>query len=103
MIRIPRMRIEFEDKELLELLKRKKSPKGIPPEVLISFQKKVKIIQSAKNQLDIRQIKGLRLEKYNDDKHSIRLNRSWRMMLMFLNDDEGELVVIIEINNHYGD
>jgi plasmid maintenance system killer protein len=97
------MRVEFEDRELIELLECRKPSKGIPPEVLKSFQKKVKIIQRAKSQLDIRQFKSLHLEKIEEDKHSIRLNRSWRMILRFLVDSEGDLVVIIEINNHYND
>lgn len=100
------MQIKFEDKALIELLKCTRTPKGIPPEVLRHYQKAIGIIRAARDQRDIRAHKSFHLEKmpeYCDDCYSIRLSGKWRIILLFENDGNENIVVILEMNNHYGD
>lgn len=100
------MRIVFEQKYLIDLLECKRTPKGIPPEILKKYQKAIKIIHAAKDQRDIRALKSFHLEKmteFSDDRYSIRLSGKWRLFLLFESDEKEGIVVIIEMNNHYGD
>ena len=100
------MQIYFENKDLLELLKNKKPPKGIPPDVLKSYQKTIEIIKAAKDQRDIRAYKSFHLEKmkeFPDGRHSIRLTGKWRLFILFENVKNENCVVVISMNNHYGD
>jgi toxin HigB-1 len=100
------MQIKFKDKDLIELLKCTRKPKGIPPEVLRHYQKAIGIIRAAKDQRDIRAQKGMRLEKmpeFCEDCYSIRLSKKWRLFLLFENDGNENIVVILDMNNHYGD
>jgi toxin HigB-1 len=84
------MQIEFEDKDLIELLKLSRPQKGIPPEVLRHYQKAIAILKAARDQRDIRAQKSFHLEKmtgYKDDRYSIRLSRKWRLYLLFESRD----------------
>lgn len=100
------MRIRFEDRTLIDLLQCKNPPQGYSVEVLRAFQKAIGIIKNAKDQRDIRAVKSFHLEKmreYRDDRFSIRLKRKWRLFIRFENDVNGNLVAVIDMNNHYGD
>jgi len=50
-------------------------------------------------------MKSLHFEKLKSSRnqYSMRLNKSWRLMLTFEKNKDGKTVVIIEINNHYGE
>jgi proteic killer suppression protein len=100
------MQIEFKDKDLIDLLTRSRPPKGIPPEVLRHYQKAIVIIKAARDQRDIRAQKSFHLEKmtgFKDDRYSIRLSKSWRVFLLFESRGNDTIVVILDMNNHYGD
>ncbi len=97
------MKIFFEDKNLIELLRQKTPTKGISIELIKSFQKVVSILKAARDQRDIRVNKGLRLEKvkkYHDGRYSIRVTRCWRLYLKFESIENENVVIIMDMNNH---
>lgn len=69
------------------------------------FIKRVRTIEAATDERDLRALKSLHFEKLKGgkDRYSMRLNDAWRLILTFEKDKDGKIVVIIEINNHYGD
>lgn len=99
------MYFRFEKRTLEDLYTIDKGKEKYPEEVVKAFRRAVRRIEAAQNESDLRSCKGQRLEKMKGEKdlHSIRLNRAWRLMLRFEHDEEGKIVVILEMNNHYGD
>lgn len=77
-----------------------------PAEVLLRFKQRIFQISAAKNLQDLRAVKSLHLEKLKESrfngKYSIRLNRAYRLIFSIKNEKIIEIVVIEEINNHYG-
>ena len=63
------------------------------------------MIEAATDERDLRALKSLHFEKRkgSGNRYSIRLNQAWRLLLTFEKDKDGKVVVIIEINSHYGD
>lgn len=99
------MRIEFEDDQLRRLYE---DPDFHAPrlgrDVVKAFRKKVGFIVSAASELDLRNFKSLHFEKLQGDRsgqHSIRLNDQWRLILRLDSDDEGRVVVIIELVDYH--
>ncbi len=82
-----------------------KSP--YPDEVLKAFKKRVAQIKQARTTADLRQIKSLHFEKLKgkkyEDKYSLRLNISYRLIFRIENNEISKLEIILieEINNHY--
>jgi plasmid maintenance system killer protein len=82
-----------------------KSP--YPNEVLMAFKKRLFQIKQANNTLDLRNNKSLHFEKLKEKryegKHSIRLNKAYRLIFRIENNQSTrlEIICIEEINNHY--
>ncbi len=98
------MLVRFQSKALERLYTEGKGKKDYPPEVVDLFVKRVRAIQGASDERDLRRMKSLHLEKLEgrSGEHSIRLNLSWRLTLQFETSADGKTVVIIELSNHYG-
>jgi proteic killer suppression protein len=77
-----------------------------PAEVVLKFRQRIFQISEAKNVQDLRTIKSFHLEKLKEprfkDKYSIRLNKAYRLIFSIKHEKVIEIVVIEEINNHYG-
>lgn len=73
--------------------------------IVEAFIRRVRAIEGAADERDFRAMKSLHFEKFKSSKnrYSMRLNKSWRLILTFEKDKDGKTVVIIEINNHYGE
>ncbi len=69
------------------------------------FLRRVRSIEAAADERDLRALKSLHFEKLKGgkDRYSIRLNDAWRLLLTFEKDKEGKIVIIIEMSKHYGD
>jgi proteic killer suppression protein len=77
---------------------------GFSQAVVKSFRKRVAFIRSAKDERDFYGMKSLHYEKLKGDrKHqrSMRLNKQWRLILEIEKDDDGNEVVIIEIEDYH--
>lgn len=69
-----------------------------------AFRKKVNFLYAAATQQDIRAMASLHLEKLQGNRlgqHSIRLNDQWRIILRFDRDDQGQLIVVVSIDDYH--
>jgi len=99
------LRYRFDDKKLDQLYSHGMGNEQYPSGIAETFIRRVRSIEAAKDERDLRALKSLHFEKLHGEKNrfSIRLNKAWRLILTFENDKDGKIVVIIEINNHYRD
>lgn len=99
------MRFRFADKALELLYFKGAGREKCPHGVVEVFLRRVRSIEAAADERDLRALKSLHFEKLKGGKdlYSIRLNNFWRLILRLEKDKEGKIVVIIEINKHYGD
>jgi proteic killer suppression protein len=99
------MKFRFDDRKLQALYQREEGAKKYPSEVVDAFFKRMASIEAAKNETDLRALKSARLEKLKrlKDRYSMRLNKQWRLILRFERDEDGNVVVVLEISDHYGD
>jgi toxin HigB-1 len=99
------MRIDFADDELRRLYEDPGShAPRLGPDVVKAFRKKVGLIVAAASELDLRSMRSLHFEKLAGSRagqHSIRLNDQWRLILRLDTDDEGKIVVVIEITDYH--
>ena len=99
------MEFRFASARLEKLYQYKTGSAKYPDSVVEAFIKRVRRIESAKDEREFRASKGFHFEKLKGtrNKYSMRLNKDWRLILRFEKNKEGKVVVIIEINRHYGD
>jgi len=99
------LRYRFADKGLERLYLQGAGSGGYPEGVADAFVKRVRTIEAANDERDLRALKSLHFEKLKGEKNrfSVHLNKAWRLILAFERDKDGKIVVIIEINKHYGD
>ena len=97
------MRFRFSDKKLEALYESGEGKEKYHDEITDLFLRRVRAIEAANDERDLRAMKSLHFEKLRGQKnrYSIRLNKQWRLLLTFVSDKEGKIVVIIEINKHY--
>lgn len=99
------MRLEFEDEEL-ELLAFEPDfrTKRWSQDVTRAYRRVLNLISSAPNEQDLRQFKGLRLEKLKGKRagtSSVRINDQYRLVLRFSTDDDGRVAVVIEAVDYH--
>ena len=73
-------------------------------DVVRAYRKKVGFLVAAESEQDLRSYRALRLEKLRGDRagqHSIRLNDQWRLILRLETDDQGRVIVVIEIVDYH--
>lgn len=99
------MEFRFADTKLRRLYLSGTGSEKYPKGVVEIFVRRVRTIEGIKDERDLRALKSLHFEKLKGErnKYSIRLNRRWRLILTFEKKKNGKLVVLIEINQHYGD
>jgi proteic killer suppression protein len=99
------MRFEFEDDDLRRLYEEPNfvMPR-LGPDLVKAYRKKMGLIAGAESELDLRNYKALRLEKLVGERsgqHSIRLNDQWRLILRIETDEQGRMLIIIEIVDYH--
>ena len=99
------MRYRFADNRLERLYLQGAGSGGYPEGIAEAFVTRVRTIEAANDERDLRALKSLHFEKLKGEqvRYSVRLNKAWRLILTFEKDKDGKIVVIIEINKHYGD
>ena len=99
------MKIDFDDDDLRRLyLENDFALPRLGRDMTKSFRKKVGFIEGAESELDLRNYRSLHFEKLQGDRegqYSIRLNDQWRLILRLEMDDDGRLVVIVEIVDYH--
>jgi len=69
-----------------------------------AYRKKVGFLVNAGDERDLWNYRALRFEKLHGDRagqHSIRLNDQWRLILWLETDDEGRILVVVEIVDYH--
>ncbi len=99
------MRLRFADLRLEKLYLFGTGSEKYPQGIVDAFMKRVRTIESALDERDLRALKSLHFEKLKAErnKYSVRLNKEWRLILTIEKDKDGKIIVLLEINNHYGD
>ena len=95
----------FADRRLERLYQQGTGSERYPQGVAEAFIRRVRLIEAATDERDLRASKSLHFEKLKggENRYSVRLNQAWRLILTFEKDKNRKIVVIIEINKHYGD
>jgi proteic killer suppression protein len=99
------VRYRFDDFRLEKLYLYGTGSERYPQGIVDVFIRRVRTIEGARDERDLRALKSLHFEKLRGErnKYSIRLNKGWRLILTIEKDKDGNTLVLIEINNHYGD
>ena len=97
------MDFEFKDRKLEKLYSERKGAEKYPAEVVDAFFRRMAVIRGATDERDFYALKSLHFEKLRTGGHSMRLNEGWRLALNFEKRLSGKIVIVIEINKHYGD
>lgn len=99
------VRIDFADDDLRRLYSDEGfRVRGLSDEIVKQFRKKVAFLFAATDERDLYQYRALRFEKLSGDRvgqHSIRLNDQWRLIVRLQRDDQGRLVVVVEIVDYH--
>ena len=100
------MKVKFHDEHLGMLAEKQAGGKSkFPTEVIESFRKKLAFIKAASSTQDIRAMRSWHFEKLTEKRYSgmysIRLNRSYRLIFSIDHEDNLEIMIVEEINNHY--
>lgn len=98
------MDVVFDDPTLERLAKELDyKPKGWSRDLIRSYRKKHQIIRDAKDERDLRAMRGLRLEKLKGDRKgqfSIRLNDQFRLVLAFKTQGDRVAVILDIVDYH---
>lgn len=100
------MRFIFANKKLQQLYTDRIGVTRYTPGVMDAFFETVFVIQSARDENDLRTIKSLRFEKLQGERglrgeRSIRLNRQYRLILRLETDEQDKLICIISIEDYH--
>ena len=100
------MRFRFKQKKLRELYSKGKEREKYPEPVFKAFLRRMAVIKGAKDERDLRALKGAHFEKLatKPGGYSMRLERQYRLEISFEDSETGEKIVCIDkISKHYGD
>ena len=99
------MRFEFEDDNLRRLYEEPDFVlPQLGPDLIKAYRKKVGFLAAAESEVDLRGYTALHFEKLAGGRagqHSIRLNKQWRLILRVESDEQGRLLIIIEIVDYH--
>lgn len=101
------MIVAYASKRLERLYTAGEGSEDFPEQVVNAYLRRIRSLEAAGDERDIRAQKALRLEalkgKRYRGKHSIRLNDQWRLIIEFSGHGDSKTVTIAELTNHYGD
>lgn len=99
------MRIVFEDRDLQRLYRDAQfRHRSIGPDLTKQFRKKVGFLVAASDERDLYRYRALHFEKLagaRAGQHSIRLNDQWRLIVRLADDEQGRLVIIVEVVDYH--
>lgn len=98
------MEVDFEDKTLAQMDADPQFTGGYDWAIVRGFRKLMVLIRAARDERDFHALNSLRYEKLKHDlagKHSMRINKQWRLILRIENSDSGKLVVVVSIMDYH--
>lgn len=98
------MRFRFDRSKIEVLFTEEKNAHRYPPEIVDAFFEAMTAIMSAKDTRDLRALKSFHFEKLKGkrkDEFSLRLNDQWRLTFWILSDEQGECLLINDIEDYH--
>lgn len=99
------MQVIIHDRFLGEVANQTNGKLPFPNEVAIGFRMRLSQIKQAQSTQDLRNLKSLHFEKLKEkryeNKYSIRINKSYRIIFHIDINKGVEIIGIEEISNHY--
>lgn len=99
------VRILFEDDELRRVAEDVSyTPKQWGPDIVKAYRKKIQILTHAVDERDLRALRSLHLEQLKGDRagtSSIRLNKQFRLILKFVSDSAGRVVIVVKMVDYH--
>lgn len=98
------MQVRFAHKNLERLEGDPGYTAGFDADVVRAFRKLMQYIRAARDERDFYALKSLHFEKLKGRRRkqrSMRLNDQWRLILEFERDENGKVVVIVEIEDYH--
>lgn len=98
------LRFRFSKKHIEALYTEEQGAHKYDSGVVEAFFEVMAIIEAAKDERDLYAMKSLRFEKLKGKRkgeRSIRLTRQWRLIVTIEKDDNGSIVVIIDIEDYH--
>jgi len=99
------VKIEYGDEELRRLAEEADfRPKQGGRDLVVAYRKKIQVLDSAMDERDLRAMRSLNLEKLKGDRagqYSVRLNDQFRLILTFHTEDDGRVVVVLELVDYH--
>ena len=99
------MRIVFEDDDLRRLAEDVSyAPRRWGADIIRAYRKKIQVLRAANDERDLYAMRSLRLEQLKGNRagtSSIRLNDQFRLIITFDTDDEGRVVIVIEMVDYH--
>ena len=99
------MRFKFKKKKIEELYTQEKNAHKYP-NVIDDFFEAMSAIDAAKDERDLYSLKGFHFEKLKGQRgkkgeRSLRLNRQWRLIVSIVKDEDGNFLLIIDIEDYH--
>lgn len=99
------LRFQFQKKKLEALYTEEKNAHKYP-DVVDDFFEVMAIIDAALDERDLYALKGLRFEKLSGKRgkqrqRSLRLNDQWRLIVVLDQDEQGQYLTIIDIEDYH--
>ncbi|MBN2194849.1 MAG: type II toxin-antitoxin system RelE/ParE family toxin [Polyangiaceae bacterium] len=98
------MRFRFANKKLEALYTAEAGARKYPRAVVTAFFEVMAMLDAAVDERDLYAVKSLHFEALKGDRagqHSIRLNKQFRLILRIETDEDGNVVVLIEIDDYH--
>ena len=98
------VRLRFANKKLEALYTSEAGAKKYPRSVVTAFFDVMATLVAAADQRDLYALKSLHFEALKGDRagqHSVRLNKQFRLILRIEADDQGNVVIVIEIADYH--
>ncbi len=96
------MEVRFDDGQGLEGVEAGRVGTGIGPGIDKAFRKRMKLIRSAADERDFRNLKSLHFEKLQGtEDYSMRLNDQWRLVMRLEGEAPNKTVVICGITDYH--
>ena len=98
------MEFSFKSKKLEALYTEEKGAHNYEAGVVKAFFDVMETIAAVPDERDLRMLPSLHLEKLKGNRkgqHSLRLNKQWRLIFIFKEDEDGKYLQIIEIADYH--
>lgn len=98
------MEVEFKDGDLARLETDVLFDAGFSRPIVKAFRKRMQSIRAARDERDLRAIRGNRFEQLEGDRqgqYSIRLNDQYRLIFTFREGGGEKVLVVVEIGDYH--